>query len=68
MNSNEETKTLNSGNPAYSYDEVFPALPGGLPGIKVQNGPNPVTQAVIFNNQHNKMRISSTEVTQVRIR
>lgn len=65
MNSNEETKTLNSGNPAYSYDEVFPALPGGLPGIKVQNGPNPVTQAVIFNNQHNKMRINSTEVTQV---
>ncbi|XP_065210627.1 vigilin-like isoform X2 [Planococcus citri] len=66
MNSNEEMKTLNSGNPAYSYDEVFPALPGGLPGgIKVQNGPNPVNQAVIFNNQHNKMRINSTEVTQV---
>ncbi|XP_065200720.1 vigilin-like isoform X2 [Planococcus citri] len=65
MNSNEEPKTLHSGNPAYSYEEVFPALPGGLPGINVQNGPNPVNQAVISNNQHNRMKINSTEVTQV---
>lgn len=65
MNNNEETKPLTPGNPAYSYDEVFPALPGGFSGPKVQNGSNQPTQAAIFSNQHAKMRINSSEVTQV---
>lgn len=54
MNSNEETTTnsLNSGNPGYSYDEVFPRLPGGAPGANVQNGPH-------------KLKINSSDITHV---
>lgn len=63
MNS-EDTNSVNSSNPAYSYDEVFPALPVDLKP-KTVTGYEPTRSAAPYSNQVPGMRIHNPEVTQV---
>lgn len=61
---NDETKSLNAGNSAYSYDEVFPALPAGMAlGSKTKAEVMPPVQN--FSNQMKNLRINSSDVTTV---
>ncbi|KAK7600960.1 hypothetical protein V9T40_008401 [Parthenolecanium corni] len=68
MNS-DDPKTLNPGNPAYSYDEVFPALPAGVAlssKTKTSSGSEVIPPTVPkFSNQTKTPRISSSDVTTV---
>lgn len=66
----DDPKALNPGNPAYSYDEVFPALPAGLAVSSKTNTSSgsevmpPTVQK--FPNQMKNLRINSSDVTTVR--
>lgn len=67
----DDPKTLNPGNPAYSYDEVFPALPAGMALSSKTNTSSgceviPPTVQKFPNQQMKNLRINSSDVTTVR--
>ncbi len=65
---NNEAKMLNTGDPAYSYDEVFPALPSGVNDNfkpKMTSGYEAVPPAIQQYPTQTRGRLIASDVTQV---